>query len=44
MLEAAMTLGLIIALPVLAIVTYGFWLAGQLGRGPLWRRPKRPAA
>jgi len=34
-----MVLGAIIVSVLLAMAVYGFWLAGQLGVGPRWRRP-----
>jgi hypothetical protein len=37
LLARAMTLALIIGLPIAAILVYGFWLAAQLRRGPVKR-------
>ena len=34
-----MTLALLIGIPLVLIVAYGFWMAGELGLGPGWRRP-----
>lgn len=36
-----MTLALVIGVPFVLVVVYGFWLANQLGRGPSWRRAQR---
>jgi hypothetical protein len=33
-----MLLGAIIVSVVVAMAVYGFWMAGQLGVGPRWRR------
>jgi len=42
-----MTLALLIGVPLVVIVAYGFWMGGELGLGPAWRRsrprPRRPA-
>ena len=41
LLAARMILALVIGVPLALIVVYGFWLAGQLGRGPSWRRASK---
>jgi hypothetical protein len=41
LLAARMILPLLIGVPLALIVVYGFWLAGQLGRGPSWRRASK---
>ena len=33
-----MTLALLIGIPLVLILAYGFWMAGELGLGPGWRR------
>ncbi|HLY38278.1 MAG TPA: hypothetical protein VKU61_09595 [Candidatus Binatia bacterium] len=38
-----MTLALILGAAVVACTAYGFWMAGELGVAPRWRR-RRPAA
>ena len=30
---------LILAVAVFAIAAYGFWMAGELGMAPRWRKP-----
>jgi len=37
-LTPRMVVGLLIGLPLALIVIYGFWLAGELGLAPAWRR------
>lgn len=35
-----MLLGFLIGAVVVVIGAYGFWMAGELGLAPRWRRPK----
>jgi hypothetical protein len=38
-----MVIPVLIATIVLAMIAYGAWMAGELGVGPRWRRPRRDA-
>jgi len=35
-----MILTLLIGVPLALLVAYGFWMAGELGLGPAWRRSR----
>ncbi len=39
-----MLLGLVMGVVVLGIVAYGFWMAGELGLAPRWKRTSVPTA
>jgi len=38
LLAPGMALGLLIGVPLVVMLVYGFWMAAQLGRGPARRR------
>jgi hypothetical protein len=42
MVEFGMTVTLLLLIAVVPVVAYGFWMAGELGVGPRWRRSRRP--
>lgn len=37
-----MTVTLLLVIAAVPVVAYGFWMAGELGVGPRWRRSRRP--
>jgi hypothetical protein len=42
LLNDRMTFGLVLGTALIVIVAYAFWMAGELGVAPRWRRSRAP--